>query len=111
MYPSVYQHHTTRIANSMFRRGLKKLINSKEIDENDMYKYDDMDMVSIYRNSENPFVQDMITRLDNRDLFKRIKVIRLENFKNPEKLYKTSQETLRKAEEEIAYDLIWIKII
>ncbi len=81
MYPSVYQHHTTRIANSMFRRGLKKLINSKEIDENDMYKYDDMDMVSIYRNSENPFVQDMITRLDNRDLFKRIKVIRLENFK------------------------------
>ena len=104
MYPSVYQHHTTRIANSMFRRGLKKLINTNEIDENDMYKYDDMDMVSIYRNSENPFVRDMITRLDNRDLFKRVKVIRLENFKNPEKLYKTSQETLRKAEEEIAYD-------
>lgn len=104
MYPSVYQHHTTRIVNSMFRRGLKKLIDTKEINENDMYKYDDADMIGIYRNSENPIVRDMITRLDNRDLFKRVKVIRLENFKNPEKLYKIPQETLRKAEEEIAQD-------
>ena len=104
MYPSVYQHHTTRIVNSMFRRGLKKLIDTKEINENDMYKYDDADMIGIYRNSENTIVRDMITRLDNRDLFKRVKVIRLENFKNPEKLYKIPQETLRKAEEEIAQD-------
>lgn len=83
----------------MFRRGLKKLINSNEIDENDMYKYDDMDMVSIYRNSENPFVRDMITRLDNRDLFKRVKVIRLENFKIL-KNYTNLTGNLKKAEEE-----------
>lgn len=29
MYPSVYQHHTTRIANSMFRRCLKKILQNK----------------------------------------------------------------------------------
>lgn len=103
MYPSVYQHHTTRIVNSMFRRGLKKLIDSGIINENDMYKYDDADIIGIFRNSEG-YPKEIMKRLDNRNLFKRVKTIRLDNFKNPEKLYKIENKELRKAEEEIAMD-------
>lgn len=103
MYPSVYQHHTTRIVNSMFRRGLKKLIDSGVINENNMYKYDDADIIGIFRNSEG-YPKEIMERLDNRNIFKRVKTIRLDNFKNPEKLYKIENKELRKAEEEIAMD-------
>ena len=103
MYPSVYQHHTTRIVNSMFRRSLKKLIENDTINEKDMYKYDDADIISICRNSDG-YVKDIMERLDNRNLFKRVKAIRLDNFKSPEKIYKITEEELRKAESEIATD-------
>ena len=103
MYPSVYQHHTTRIVNSMFRRGLKKLIDRGVINENDMYKYDDADIIGIFRNSEG-YPKEIMERLDNRNIFKRVKTIRLDNFKTPEKLYKIENKELRKAEEEIAMD-------
>ena len=104
MYPSVYQHHTTRILNSMFRRALKKIIDDGIINENDIYKYDDADIISIFRNCENQYANDIMCRLDNRHLLKRVKTIRLDNFKVPEKMYKIEAENLRKAEEEIAED-------
>ena len=104
MYPSVYQHHTTRIVNSMFRRALKRENDSGKIKEHDMYKYDDSDIISLFRQSDDEIVRDMINRLDNRVIPKRVKTIRLDNFKTPEKLYKIDQKTLRKAEEEIAED-------
>ena len=104
MYPSVYQHHTTRVVNSMFRRALKRTIDEKIIDENDIYKYDDNDMISIFRHCDNPFVNDIMNRLDTRRIMKRVKTIRLDNFKFPEKMYKINQDTLRKAEAEIAED-------
>lgn len=104
MYPSVYKHHTTRVVNSMFRRALKRTIDEKIIDENDIYKYDDNDMISIFRHCDNPFVNDIMNRLDTRRIMKRVKTIRLDNFKFPEKMYKINQDTLRKAEAEIAED-------
>ena len=104
MYPSVYQHHTTRIVNSMFRRALKKIIDDDIIKERDIYKYDDTDIISTFRNCENEYANDIISRLDNRHIPKRVKSIRLDNFKYPEKMYKIEAETLRKAEEEIAED-------
>lgn len=103
MYPSVYQHHTTRIVNSMFRRSLKKLIEEKIIKEKDMHKYDDADIINICRNG-NDYSKDIITRLDNRNLFKKVKSIKLDNFKNPEKIYKIKNSALRKAEMEIGED-------
>ena len=104
MYPSVYQHHTTRVVNSMFRRALKRTIDEKIIDENDIYKYDDNDMISIFRHCDNPFVNDIMNRLDTRRIMKRVKTIRLDNFKFPEKMYNINQDTLIKAEAEIAED-------
>ncbi|WP_298501302.1 HD domain-containing protein [uncultured Methanobrevibacter sp.] len=107
MYPSVYQHHTTRVVNSMFRRALKKVIDDDIIKENDIYKYDDADIIGIFRHCENKYSNDIMSRLDNRQLLKRVKAIRLDNFKVPEKMYKIEQKELRKAEEEIAqvYDI------
>ena len=104
MYPSVYQHHTTRIVNSMFRRALKKVIDEDIIDENDIYKYDDAEIIGVFRHCEDKFVNDIMARLDNRQIMKRVKTIRLDNFKYPEKMYKIEQKELRKAEEEIAED-------
>ena len=104
MYPSVYQHHTTRILNSMFRRALQKTLNHGSINEKDIYKYDDVDIIAIFRMSEDEYVKDIINRLDNRIIPKRVKTIRLDTFKTPEKMYKIENNILRKAEEEIAED-------
>ncbi len=104
MYPSVYQHHTTRIVNSMFRRALQKTIDEKIIDEKDIYKYDDNDIIAIFRQCNSEFVNDIMYRLDNRHIPKRVKTIRLDNFKSPEKMYKIDSQTLRKAEKEISED-------
>lgn len=104
MYPSVYQHHTTRIVNSMFRRALKKVIDENIINEKDIYKYDDAEIIGVFRHCDNKFANDIMSRLDNRIVMKRVKTIRLNNFKYPEKMYKIEAKTLRKAEEEIAED-------
>lgn len=104
MYPSVYQHHTTRIVNSMFRRALKKVINDNIIKEEDIYKYDDPDIIATFRHCDNTYANDIMSRLDNRHIPKRVKTIRLDTFKMPEKMYKIDSKTLRKAEEEIAED-------
>ncbi|MBQ6099227.1 MAG: HD domain-containing protein [Methanobrevibacter sp.] len=104
MYPSVYQHHTTRIVNSMFRRALKRVIDEDIINENDIYKYDDADIIGIFRHCEDQYAKDIMNRLDTRQLLKRVKSIRLDNFKVPEKMYKIEQKDLRKAEDEIAQD-------
>ena len=104
MYPSVYQHHTTRIVNSMFRRALKRTIDDGTINENDIYRYDDSDIIATFRHSDNEYVSDIMSRLDNRIIPKRVKTIRLDNFKMPEKMYKIESKELRKAEEEIAED-------
>lgn len=104
MYPSVYQHHTTRIVNTMFRRALKKIIDNGTINENDIYKFDDTDIISIFRHCDNEYANDIMSRLDNRIVPKRVKTIRLDNFKTPEKMYKIKANELRKAEEEIAED-------
>ncbi|MCQ2972811.1 MAG: HD domain-containing protein [archaeon] len=103
MYPSVYQHHTTRIANSMFRRMLTKLIEDETIFEKEIHKYDDADINVLCRNTEG-YVSDIMERIDNRNFFKRAKTIRLNSFKHPEKVYKISSKELRKAEEEISED-------
>lgn len=104
MYPSVYQHHTTRILNSMFRRALQRVIDEGIINENDIYKYDDAELIGIFRHCDNKFANDIMSRLDNRRVMKRVKTIRLDNFKYPEKMYKIEPQALRKAEEEIAED-------
>ena len=103
MYPSVYQHHTTRIINAMFRRCLRDLINQDSLDPKDMYKYDDADMISICRHSEG-LSREMMEKIDNRNLLKRAKVLPANLFEEPEKIFKIEKEDILKAEEEISED-------
>lgn len=103
MYPSVYQHHTTRIINAMFRRCLRDLINQDNLDPKDMYKYDDSDMISMCRHSEG-LSRKMMEKIDNRNLLKRAKVLPANLFEEPEKIFKIEKEDLLKAEEEISED-------
>ena len=103
MYPSVYQHHTTRIINAMFRRCLRDLINQDSLDPKDMYKYDDADMISMCRHSEG-LSREMMEKIDNRNLLKRAKVLPANLFEEPEKIFKIEKEDLLKAEEEISED-------
>lgn len=103
MYPSVYQHHTTRIINAMFRRCLRDLINQDNLDPKDMYKYDDSDMISMCRHSEG-LSREMMEKIDNRNLLKRAKVLPANLFEEPEKIFKIEKKDLLKAEEEISED-------
>ncbi|MDR2967516.1 MAG: HD domain-containing protein [Methanobacteriaceae archaeon] len=104
MYPSVYQHHTTRIINSMFRRCLIRMNEEDVIDFSKMYHYDDSDIVSICRNQEG-FVKDMIERLDNRNLLKNVNSTPLNEFERPQDVFKIKKEKLKKSEEEISEEM------
>ena len=104
MYPSVYQHHTTRIINSMFRRCMKWLFEAGTVDPKTIYQYDDSDIVSIARTHEGK-IKDVINRLDNRDLFKRVFSIKLSDLEEPKDVFKIKDSKIRKIELEIAEDL------
>lgn len=104
MYPSVYQHHTTRIINSMFRRCMKWIFEEGIIDSDNIYHYDDIDIISIARSSTGR-IYDVIKRLDNRDLFKNVYSIKLSDLEEPKDVFKIKESKLKKIEIEIAEDL------
>lgn len=104
MYPSVYQHHTTRIINSMFRRCLYKLLTRGLIQSQTIYHYDDVDVLSAARAQEG-YIQNMIRRLDNRELFKTVYSLKLDEIPNPEAVFQIKETNIRKIEEEISEDL------
>jgi len=104
MYPSVYQHHTTRIVNSMFRRCLRKLFENKDVVQDKIYEYDDTDIISISRAKEG-FIKEIMIRLDNRDLFKNVFCLKLDEIDYPEEIFKISREDIKKYEHEISEDL------
>jgi len=104
MYPSVYQHHTTRIINSMFRRCMKWLFESGNIDPETIYLYDDSDIISIAR-AEEGRVKDVINRLDNRDLLKSVYSIKLSDLEEPKDVFRIKESKIKKIEMEIAEDL------
>ena len=103
MYPSVYQHHTTRILNSMFRRGIQYLIKDYGLKPKEMYKYDDSDLICLFRNSDG-YAKETINRLDNRQLLKTAYKIDVKEFTQPEKIFKIKKDEINKAEEEISED-------
>jgi len=104
MYPSVYQHHTTRIINSMFRSCLRKLFESGEIKKDTIYQYDDVDIIAAMRSKEG-YIKDMIQRIDNRELLKNVYSLKLNLLKNPDKVFEIRKKEIRKVELEIAEDL------
>jgi uncharacterized protein len=104
MYPSVYQHHTTRIINSMFRRCLKQLFKEGHIIPEKIYKYDDSDIISKARNQKGP-IADMMHRLDNRKLFKTVYSLKLDELENPNAVFKIEDKKIKSFEQEISEEL------
>jgi HD superfamily phosphohydrolase len=104
MYPSVYQHHTTRIVNSMFRRCVGRLLDDEIINSSEIYSYDDIDIISAAR-SEKGYIKDMISRLDNRQLFKRVFSLKLDDISNPQDVFNMNPQLIKKTETQMAEDL------
>ena len=103
MYPSVYQHHTTRIANSMFRRCLRKLLENGIINAKEIYKYDDTDIISAAR-SQKGYIHEIMRRLDTRQLYKRVYSLKIDETIPPQSIFKLELK-IKKIEEEIADEL------
>lgn len=104
MYPTVYQHHTTRIANAMARRAFEEAVKIDLFNPNQIYKLNDEELLTLLRALGNDYIKDICSRLDNRKLLKRGATLGLSQFDNPEDIFKIDEKALRKAEREIAND-------
>lgn len=104
MYPSVYQHHTTRIINSMFRRCLQELIQMGLVNPEEIYLYDDADILSAARAQEGP-VHEFIERLDNRALYKTVYCLKLDEVRDPQNVFDMPRQKIKDIEREISEDM------
>ena len=100
---SSVKHYLDALNNISRRLREKNMIQQDILNPNEMYKYDDADMISMCRNSEG-FSRDIMERIDNRQLLKVAKSIQVNRFENPEKIFKIDKNDLLKAEEEISQD-------
>jgi HD superfamily phosphohydrolase len=67
MYPTVYQHHTARIAGVV----LTKAVELEGIPYTEIRKMDEIDLVARLRMSEKPEVRELVGAIDGRKLYKR----------------------------------------
>lgn len=104
MYPSVYQHHTTRKINSMFRRCLIKLFEMGMVDQDKIYQYDDVDILSMAR-AQDGYIKDLMMRLDNRSIYKTVYSLKLDDVREPQNIFKITDKKIKDIEGEISEDL------
>lgn len=104
MYPSVYQHHTARIIDAMFRHALDEMIEMEDLNPRKLFFLDDYELITRCKNSTIEYTRNMIERIENRQLFKVIKTIGLNNFIKPNDVFKINIKDITKAEHEIAED-------
>ena len=67
MYPTVYFHHTAKIAERMLREAVRM----EGVTLEEIRLMDEIDLVSRLRSSEKPEVREIIRAIDNRKLYKR----------------------------------------
>lgn len=70
IYPTVYFHHTARIAEMMLVKAVEYAILEKTLDHKELQRMDDYDLIYELRRMGG-YPKDMISRIDNRKLFKR----------------------------------------
>jgi HD superfamily phosphohydrolase len=68
MYPTVYQHHTSKIASVM----LVKAVEREGIPHEEVRVMDEIDLVARLRESEKPEVRELMKAIDDRRLYKRV---------------------------------------
>jgi len=108
MYPTVYKHHTSRIAQLMFSKALEYFVKSKSESEDHIRQYalalrrmDDSEINIALRNAKG-YSEKMVERINKRQLFKRA-VYKGINELNEDVVAQLSEEKRRKEiEEEIS---------
>ncbi|MBN2109910.1 MAG: HD domain-containing protein [Methanosarcinaceae archaeon] len=70
MHPSVYYHHVSRIAETMFTRAVDDLIQHELLDPFELRRMDDFRIREMIRNNDG-YAGELAGRLDNRELYKR----------------------------------------
>ncbi len=70
MHPSVYYHHVSRIAETMFTRAVGDMIQKKSLNAFDLRKMDDSRLFEMIRNDDG-YAGELAEKLDNRKLYKR----------------------------------------
>lgn len=70
IYPTVYFHHTARIAEMMLVKAVEYAILKKKLDIKEIQRMDDYDLIKELREMEG-YPRDIINKIDNRQLFKR----------------------------------------
>lgn len=69
MIPTVYLHHTSRIADAMFSKATEVAMEEGDLDFGALCKMDDYDILNLFRSSKG-YVRDIGERFDKRLLFK-----------------------------------------
>jgi hypothetical protein len=88
----------------MFRRCLAKLLEKGVINPQEIYRYDDIDVIAAARAEKN-YVGEVMERLDNRQLYKRVYSLKLDEVDHPEEIFQMSPDSIEKSEAEIAQEL------
>lgn len=81
MYPTVYQHHVSRIASAM----LVKAVELERIPYEEIRLMDEVDLTARLRNSEREEVRELVRAIDDRRLYKRV-LYSGEDLENPGEL-------------------------
>lgn len=98
MNPTVYHHPATRVSETMLLRAAEILITENVIPASNLRDMDDHDLVAELRKNES--TADLISRLNNRNLYKRAVWIGIDAV--PESIIDASWERIRSLESEIA---------
>ena len=69
MTPTVYLHHTSRIADAMFLRATERAVENGTLELESIFSMDDFDLQNLFRTAEG-YVKEIGRRLDERRLFK-----------------------------------------
>jgi HD superfamily phosphohydrolase len=102
MYPTVYEHHTTRIVDAMFSKAITAAIHEKHFGVKELYEMDDYDVFSKLKDSPN-LAGELIRRIEERRLYKRALVLDTDELGNYKKLISLnkSPQKLEKLESEL----------
>jgi len=79
MYPAVYHHHTTRIADSMFSAAVVECLKEGVFSIDELYSMDDIELISRLR-LMTTLSGEMMQRLEHRKLYKRAVVLSRDEF-------------------------------
>ncbi len=90
MYPTVYNHHTVRIANMMFQDALYELVLNKIVNVEKFIEMTDADMLSVMK--QNEMSREMVYRIEKRNLYKSALVLRKDDFSNLKRVYEMKND-------------------